>query len=144
MAFLKLGTGEFLLCGVVPKDCEVSQVGKNNSTMAKFAVLAMQKPKADGTKENVWSSCVAWHDVARTCAEIKKGDTALVIGSMETTEKDGKTYKNIVVQFVSVMPKTPKPSPVSNSTDGKGKSGGDPLGDLSEYTEILNDSDLPF
>ena len=147
MAFQKLQSGEFMVIGFVPKDAEMKQVGEKQSSKTTFSVKASEKTKPDGTKEAQWTNCVAWHDLARACAGFKKGDFVMAVGKIESREWEGKTYKDLVVEFavkaggapVVVPSGSLEPAPVGGSS-----SASNPLGDLSEFEEILADGDVPF
>lgn len=147
MAFQKLQSGEFMVVGYVPKDAELKQVGQNNSSKTTFSVKASEKTLPDGKKEPQWTSCVAWHDMARACAGFKKGDFVLVVGRMENNEYNGKVYKNLVVEFATKAGGAPVVVPSSSLTPASGSTAinpADELGDLSEFEEILADGDCPF
>lgn len=147
MAFQKLQSGEFMVIGFVPKDAEMKQVGEKQSSKTTFSVKASEKTKPDGTKEAQWTNCVAWHELARACAGFKKGDFVMAVGKIESREWEGKTYKDLVVEFAVKAGGSPVVVPSESSVPAP--SGGssavvNPLGDLSEFEEILADGDVPF
>lgn len=127
--YSKLQDGSFIICGYVAKDAELKTVGQNNSSLCKWSVKVGEKVNGD-KKEAVWTSCQAWHDMAKTAANIHKGDTVLCVGKLETNEYNGKTYKNLVCEFISIMkPQTIQPPASMDIPDG--------------FAEILGDDD-PF
>lgn len=147
MAFTKLQSGDFMVVGYVPKDAEMKQVGQNNSSKTTFSVKASETTKPDGSKEAQWTNCVAWHDLARVCAGFKKGDFVLAVGKIETNEYNGKTYKNLVVEFATKAGGAPVVVPSGSlepAAAGGSSETSNPLGDLGEYEEILADGDMPF
>ena len=147
MAYQKLQSGDFLVCGYVPKDAELKQVGQNNSSKTTFSVKASEKQLPDGTKEANWTNCVAWHENARACAGFKKGDFVLAIGRIEESEYNGKTYKNLVVEFACKSGGAAVAIPASTlQTNAEGSGSGDSvnIGDLGDFEEILSDGDCPF
>lgn len=146
MAYQKLMDGSFMVCGYVPKDAEMKLVGQNNSSKTTFSVKASEVVRPDGSKEAHWTNCVAWHDNARACASLKKGDYVLCVGRMESNEYNGKTYKNLVVEFAikSGVPASVPASTVQTIAESSGASDSNGIGDLGDFEEILNDSDLPF
>ena len=83
--YSKLGDGSFMVSGYVAKDAELkkTQTGKN---LAKWGVAAAKVKKEDGSYETKWTNCQAWHDTARAAASIRKGDTVLCIGRLETND----------------------------------------------------------
>ena len=77
----------------------------------------------------------ARRDLARLAATIKKGDTVLCIGKIETSEYQGKTYKTLVCEYICVMGAAPaqaQAAPAQNNTVPDG------------YEELLTDDDMPF
>lgn len=139
MAYQKLQSGDFMVCGFVPKDAELKFVGQNQSSKTTFSIKASETTGADGTKTANWTTCVAWHDLARVCEKFKKGDFVLAIGRMESHEYEGKTYKNLVVEFaVKAGAGTAAPVPVPDPAPDLSE-----VGDISEY-EVLSADDCPF
>ena len=139
MAYQKLQSGDFMVCGFVPKDAELKFVGQNQSSKTTFSIKASETTGADGTKTANWTTCVAWHDLARVCEGFKKGDFVLAIGRMESHEYEGKTYKNLVVEFAvkagaGMTAPVPVPDPAPDLSE---------VGDLSEF-ESLSADDCPF
>lgn len=126
----KLQDGSVIVCGYVAKDAELktTQTGKS---LCRWSISAGTRQKGE-EKETIWVNCQAWHDAARAASQIKKGDTVLAVGKIETNEYEGKTYKNLVCEFVSIMRGTLAEN-VATSNDFE---------DLSEF-ETLED-DVPF
>lgn len=131
--YSKLQDGSFIVSGFAARDAELktTQTGKS---LCRWSVKVGEKPNGD-SKEAIWTSCQAWHDAARAAAKIKKGDTVLCIGKLESNEYEGRIYKNLVCEFVSIMDPAPVESsePYTANTD-----------DLSAYEEILTDGGVPF
>lgn len=145
MAYQKLQSGEFMVIGYVPKDAEIKKVGQNGSSKTSFSVKASETTGADGKKVPNWTSCVAWHEMARICAGFKKGDFVMAIGKIEEREYEGKKYKDLVVEFATKaggMPVQISPSAAPSASAG-GQSGNNNIGDLSEF-EVLLEGDMPF
>lgn len=146
MAYQKLQSGEFMVVGPLPRDAELKQVGQNNSSKTSFSVKASEKTLPDGKKEANWTNCVAWHDMARICADFKKGDFVMVVGKIESREYNGKTYKDLVVEYaakaggtsISVPASALKPAENNVRIDAS-----DDV-DLSGFEELLSDGDIPF
>lgn len=131
----------FMVCGYVARDAETrtTQTGK---TLTTWSVAAAKTKKEDGSFETMWTNCQAWHDTARSAASIRKGDTVLCIGRLETREHEGKTYKNLVVEFFCKMP-TVMETAVPAATSAAASPGINASDDLSEFEEILGD-EAPF
>lgn len=143
MAFHKLQSGDFMVVGYVPKDAELKKVGNNNSSKTSFSIKASEKTLPDGKKEAQWTNCVAWHEMARICAGFKKGDFVMAVGRIESREYNGKTYKDLVVEFAV---KTSAPKTSAGFTPASGNTAIDPadeLGDLSDF-DSLDPDDIPF
>lgn len=143
MAFHKLQSGDFMVVGYVPKDAELKKVGQNNSSKTSFSIKASEKTLPDGKKEAQWTNCVAWHEMARICAGFKKGDVVMAVGRIESREYNGKTYKDLVVEF-AVKASVPETS--AGFTPASGNTAIDPadeLGDLSDF-DSLDPDDIPF
>ena len=143
MAFHKLQSGEFMVIGCLPRDAELKKVGQNNSSKTSFSIKASEKTLPDGKKEAQWTNCVAWHEMARICAGFKKGDFVMAVGRIESREYNGKTYKDLVVEFAV---KASAPGTSAGFTPASGNTAIDPadeLGDLSDF-DSLDPDDIPF
>lgn len=146
MAYQKLQSGEFMVIGYVPKDAELKTVGQNNSSKTSFSVKASERTGPDGKKIANWTNCVAWHEMARICADFKKGDFVMAVGKIEEREYEGKKYKDLVVEFATKaggMPVQISPSAAPSAPAG-GQNGTADIGDLNDFEEILSDGDMPF
>lgn len=137
--YSKLQDGNFIVCGYVARNAELKTVGEKHSSLCRWSVKAGEKGDGDD-KEAIWVNCQAWHDKARSAAAIQKGDTVLCVGKLEkNTGNDGKVYKNLVCEFISIMKAVPKEQSVVLPPEGESE-----LVDLSEFEEILSDGDTPF
>lgn len=139
--YSKLSDGGFMVAGYVARDAE-TKTTQSGKALTTWGVAAAKVKKDDGSYETKWTNCQAWHDTARAAANIRKGDTVLCIGHMETNEYNGKTYKNLVVEFFCKMPNGAEAAmPTSQAgNNGAGISAED---DLSEFEELAT-GDLPF
>ena len=139
--YSKLSDGGFMVAGYVARDAE-TKTTQSGKTLTTWGVAAAKVKKDDGNYETKWTNCQAWHDTARAAASIRKGDTVLCIGHMETNGYNGKTYKNLVVEFFCKMPNGAEAAmPTSQAgNNGAGISAED---DLSEFEELAT-GDLPF
>lgn len=136
--YSKLQDGSFIIAGFVAKDAEM-KTSQNNKTYTKWGVKVGEKPsQTQGERgEAIWTNCIAWHDAARYAANIKKGDIVLAIGKIESSEYEGKTYKTLNCEFISIMGRgqAQAQSSEKQQTDNNV---------LAEFEEILGDGDLPF
>lgn len=138
--FSKLQDGSFMVAGYVARDAEM-RTTQNGKTLTTWGVAAAKIKKDDGNYETKWTNCQAWHDTARAAVTIKKGDTVLCIGRLETNEYNGKAYKNLVVEFFCKMPTGMEAAMPVASNPSAGISADD---DLSEFEELINDDTVPF
>lgn len=90
--------GSVMVVGGCAKDAELEYVGDNGKRVCKLG-LAVGK-RADGS--TVWVNVQAWHDVASVLATARKGAQVLVVGQLREHEYNGKTYTDLVADFVSV------------------------------------------
>lgn len=132
-----------MIAGFVAQDSEM-KTSQNGKTYTNWSVKVATKPSQNPNErgEAVWTNCRAWHDLARYAANIKKGDNVLCVGKLETSDYNGKTYKTLNCEYVSIMGKgaaAPAPSqePTTANTDNMSYN-------LSDFEEILGDGDVPF
>lgn len=136
--YSKLQDGSFIVCGYVARNSELKTVGEKNSSLCRWSVKVREKTNGE-KKDTIWVNCQAWHDIARLAKNIKKGDTVLCVGKLETNQgNDGKVYKNLVCEFISIMKPVPKTEDESTS-----KNSNDLVG-FSEFEEILSNEEPPF
>lgn len=134
--YSKLQDGSFIVAGYIARDAEMKQT-QTGKTYTTWSVKVGEKPPTtEGERgEAIWTNCKAWHDLARLAATIKKGDTVLCIGKIETSEYQGKTYKTLVCEYISIMGAAPaqaQAAPAQNNTVPDG------------YEELLTENDMPF
>lgn len=134
--YSKLQDGNFIISGFVARDAEM-KTSQNGKTYTKWGVKVGEKPsQVQGERgEAIWTNCIAWHDMARYAGQIKKGDTVMVVGRIETSEYEGKTYKTLNAEYISIMGKAQTTATAPQQTDNNV---------LAEFEEILGDGDMPF
>ena len=138
--YSKLQDGSFIVAGFVARDAEMKQT-QNGKTYTTWGIKVGEKPPTvEGEHgEAIWTNCKAWHDLARFAGTIKKGDSVLAIGKIETSEYQGKTYKTLVCEFINIMGKalwTAASAPSqSQSQDNKIPEG---------FEELCESDDMPF
>lgn len=136
--YSKLQDGSFIICGYVARDAE-QKTTQNGKTLTRWSVAVGKKQGQNGQTESIWTNCQAWDKAAEVAAQIKKGDTVFCIGRIETNEYQGKTYKNLVCEYVSIMGKSAAPPPPASAQEGISAED-----DLSEFEELLSDDEVPF
>lgn len=120
------GKANVVAAGFVARDAELSTVGVNKVTVCKFSL----KVTSGKDELDVWENCVAWHNVAKQAAAIRKGDNIMVAGIESSREYNGKTYTDCNVDFVQIMGKASAPAIQK-------------LPPMPDMEEVDNDS-LPF
>lgn len=133
--YSKLQDGSFIVAGYVARDAE-QKTTQSGKTLTRWSVAVGSRKKQDGQNETIWTNCQAWDRAAQIAAGIRKGDTVLCIGRIETNEYNGKTYKNLVCEFVSIMGNVLAPAQQAQPEPDI-----NPLGD---FEEILGDDEVPF
>lgn len=133
--YSKLQDGSFIVAGYVARDAEkkTTQNGKNYTI---WSVAVGRKGQGDQA-QTIWTNCKAWDKAAQIAAGIRKGDTVLCIGRIETNEYNGKTYKNLVCEFISIMGNVLAPAPAKTESISAED-------DLSEFEELISDDEVPF
>lgn len=135
--YSKLQDGSFIICGYVAKDAE-KRTTQNGGLFVTWGV-AVGKKNAGVNEETVWTNCKAFGRAAEIASQIVKGDTVLCVGRLETNENNGKTYKNLLCEFVSVMSKPAENTPANTNTANQTT-----LNDLGDYEELIDCEDVPF
>lgn len=139
--YSKLQDGSFIIAGFVARDSEM-KTSQNGKTYTRWSVKVGTKPSQNPNErgEAIWTNCIAWHDLARYAANIRKGDNVLCVGRLETSDYNGKTYKTLNCEYISIMGKgAPSQQELATAnTDNMAYS------NLSEFEEILSDGDVPF
>lgn len=121
--------GSVMVVGGCSKDAEIEHVGQDNKRICKVG-LAVGKREDNST---IWVNVVAWHDTAEVLSTARKGQQVLVIGQLKDREYNGKTYTDLVADYVSVC------APVSVRAADYGPT------TTAQFDEITGqDSQLPF
>lgn len=122
--------GSVMVVGGCSKDAELEYVGQDSKRICKVG-LAVGK-REDGS--TIWSNVVAWHDTAEVLSSAQKGQQVLVIGYLKQREYNGKTYTDLVADYVSVC----APAAVNSGSAGYDST-------TTGFTDIQDDSgELPF
>ena len=86
----------------------------------------------------IFANCKAWRSLAVQASQVHKGDSVFAVGTIEENEYQGKTYKNLVMDYFGIQPK------VEYSGGEQVKSEGEIRSALAIPGEPINDGDLPF
>lgn len=139
--YSKLQDGSIIIAGFVAQDSEM-KTSQNNKTYTRWSVKVGTKPAQNQNDrgEAIWTNCMAWHDLARYAANIKKGDSVMCVGKIETNDYNGKTYKTLNCEYINIMGKaaaagaTPQQAPAAAADNDI----------LAQFEEILGDGEVPF
>ena len=130
---LKMKNGFVLASGTATKDAECKRVGEKQTVLTSFSIAAGKRE--DTT--TIFVNCKAWRRLGEYASCIRKGDAVLCVGQIDTHEYNGKTYNDLVCEYVghtgasfgAVPPAAPPPeaasAPAFSDLDG-------------------DDTDLPF
>ena len=94
-----LKDGTVLAQGGCSCNAELQYVGDDHKRLCKVG-LAVGK-RADTT--TVWANVVAWHGLASLLSRARKGDPVFVIGKLKSREYNGKTYTDLVADYIDVI-----------------------------------------
>ena len=134
--------GGYIASGSVSRDAEMKTT-TTGKFVTEFSLLAGKKP--DGTTRFV--NCKAWNDLAQAAASLRKHDSVMVAGRLESREYNGETYNDIECDWIgqslgggdnrSTSNSAPKHEPPATSA---------PTAQPAEptFTELADESELPF
>ena len=115
----KLDSG-YIASGSVSRDPEMKTT-TTGKFVTEFSIIAGKKP--DGTTRFV--NCKAWNDLAQAAATLRKGESVMVAGRLDSREYNGKTYNDLVCDWVGrslcygapSVPSAPKHEPTATGAD---------------------------
>lgn len=128
---ISLGNDYYLVVGKATRDAELKHVGAKESAVCSFS-LSLGKRQDTTT---IFANCKAWHGLATYSENIQKGDTVAVIGKTESREYNGKTYTDLVAEWLNIIP---------NMSSGNLSPSGKPYPQGTKFEETGDDGDLPF
>ena len=124
-----------LFAGLVSQDGELKQT-QNGKEFGSASVRAFNRK--DGTA--AFMTIKSFGDYARLIANLRKGDHILCAGVVESREYNGKTYTDMLVDFLmtsDAMPAAPSPAENRAALNQRMDSAG--------FSEMMDgDSELPF
>jgi single-stranded DNA-binding protein len=135
MAQGKLQDGSIMIAGMCARDAEIKFVGENQSRMCTVGVAVGKRPTNEpgGKSETVWCNLKAWHSLASILALARKGDSVFAIGRLEKREHNGKTYTDLVAEYLSVA-----------SINCAAASAATMMPPEDQFSEADDDGELPF
>ena len=124
-----------LFAGLVSQDGELKQT-QNGKEFGSASVRAFNRK--DGTA--AFMTIKSFGDYARLIANLRKGDHILCAGVVESREYNGKTYTDMLVDFLMASDAIPAaPSPAENRAALNQRM------DSAGFSEMMDgDSELPF
>ena len=124
-----------LYAGLVSQDGELKQT-QNGKECGSASVRALNRK--DGTA--AFMTIKSFGDYARLIANLRKGDHILCAGVVESREYNGKTYTDMLVDFIMAADAMPAaPSPEENRAELTKRM------DSAGFSEMMDgDSELPF
>ena len=124
-----------LFAGIVSQDGELKQT-QNGKEFGSASVRAFNRK--DGTA--AFMTIKSFGDYARLIANLRKGDHILCAGVVESREYNGKTYTDMLVDFIMAADAMPAaPSPEENRAELTKRM------DSAGFSEMMDgDSELPF
>lgn len=141
---VKLSDNTCIVQGTCTKGAETFIRGEKNIHITQFS-LAVGKRKDTTT---IFANCKAFGRLADKISGIQKGDSVLCIGRVESREYNGKTYSDLICDWVSVAgsgasQNTPpaESSPVAQDNHTEPAYG--QQGEIRDYDPDA-DNDLPF
>lgn len=114
------------LTGRLGGDPEAKEVGGN--TVVEFSLASEEDRRRD---QSHWFKVSVWGGLAKVTEYLKKGDFAIVIGSLSINESNGKTYYNVTADKIYLGPKVDR-QPGSESSGRNNNSGGGGWGQKSK------------
>lgn len=134
----KLANDYWLVTGTATKDAEIRSVGEKATPLCEWSVAAGKRQ--DTT--TIFVSAKAWRRLASCASGIRKGDAVCMIGQIEEREYNGKTYSNLVCEWLNVASR-PGAAGFGNSrpaSDGSPQAPQPPA-----YSDLRDaDGELPF
>ena len=123
-----------MVAGKATKDAELKLVGDKQTPLCEFSIATGKRP--DTT--TIFANCKVWSSLARYAQPIRKGDTVVAVGKIESREYNGKTYSDLVVEWLDYIPRER-----DEHTAPSGKTY-HPAVKFEESSEADSENDLPF
>lgn len=131
--------GTVEIVGYASQDAEEHFYGVENKRRVDFSLVIGK----DQAENSIWANCSAFGYRGSVAMDIRKGDTVLVIGKENVREYNGKVYKTINPQYLSIMKKRTSKTTVINNVTMPNAVNANP--EMDEFTPITdNEGDLPF
>ena len=136
--------------GRLTADPELRQT-QNGNMVTQFTVAVNRPYKKDREQEADFISCVAWSGTAEFISKyFSKGDPIVIEGALRTRSYDDRRYPDVKHYVTEVLVDKVEFAPSSKEKSSGYKPAPAPqppasaVGDLSDFEEVISDSDLPF
>ena len=130
---VKLNNEYWMCTGTVTRDAQYKCVGDKQTPVTSFSMAAGKNP--DTT--TIFVECKAWRDLAKVAATFHKGDAVCVIGKIEEREYNGKTYKDLVCEWLwGAVPNAGSYNPLPTISAPAPKAGFSALMDADDGGEL--------
>lgn len=142
MAFTKLQSGHWLVSGRCSEP-RFNYVGGEQTPKCTIGIAAgrnKNEKDENGYPKTIWINLVAWRDDAYRLYQAQKGDEVLATGLLHEHEWEGRTYKDINVDFVIVSKRV---DPYANTAPPAPAQAASSAPDWAELAED-DDGELPF
>lgn len=142
MAFGKLQSGHWIVAGWCSEP-RFNYVGESKTPKCSIGIAAgKSKTEKDdnGNPKTIWISVVAWRDMAYILYQARKGDSVMATGLLHEHEWEGRVYKDIQAEFVSVARKVDPYASAAPPAAPAASTGAQDWAELSED----DDGELPF
>ena len=126
----------YIASGSLSRDPEMKTT-KTGKFVTEFSLIAGKKP--DGTTRFV--NCKAWGDLAQATAKLHQHDAVMVSGRLDSREYNGKTYSDLVCDWIGQSLGGGDNRSTSNSAPKH-----EPPASGPSFTELSDDvsGELPF
>ena len=121
-----------LVVGKAIKDAEYKRVGSKDSPVVS---LSLNVGKRQDTT-TIFVNVKAWYSLAEYAQHICKGDSVIAIGHTETREYNGKTYTDLIAEWINFVG--------DDESSGEIAPSGKPFPKEVKFEESSSESDLPF
>lgn len=92
----QLSDGSVMAQGICTRDAEFVIRGEKNTHITNFSLAVGKRP--DTT--TIFANCKAFGKMADLAAGIQKGDSVLVVGKTKSSEYNGKTYTDLLCDWI--------------------------------------------
>lgn len=121
-----------LVVGKAIKDAEYKRVGAKDSPIVS---LSLNVGKRQDTT-TIFVNVKAWYSLAEYAQHICKGDSVIAIGHTESREYNGKTYTDLIAEWINFVGDDEPSAEIAPS--------GKPFPKEVKFEETPSDGDLPF